>query len=67
MRTRAAATISVSRLVTIRLGNDLRALLRLMSISVQSLRERSTTDAAAERDLVELDGASTAPFTSRTN
>jgi len=53
---------SVSRLVTIRLGNDLRALLRLMSISVQSLRERSTTDAAAERDLVELDGAIDSAF-----
>jgi two-component system, cell cycle sensor histidine kinase and response regulator CckA len=50
-------TTSLSRLVTIRLGNDLRALLRLMSMSVESLRERWTTDAAAERDLVELDGA----------
>jgi two-component system, cell cycle sensor histidine kinase and response regulator CckA len=60
MHTRAAAR--VSRLVTIRLGNDLRALLRLMSMSVQSLRERSATDAAAERDLVELDGAIDSAF-----
>ena len=64
MRTRAAASAptSVSRLITIRLGNDLRALLRLMSMSVQSLRERSTTDAAAERDLIELDGAIDSAF-----
>jgi signal transduction histidine kinase len=55
-------TTSLSRLVTIRLGNDLRALLRLMSMSVQSLRERSATDAAAERDLVELDGAIDSAF-----
>jgi two-component system cell cycle sensor histidine kinase/response regulator CckA len=47
----------VSRLVTIRLGNDLRALLRLMSLSVQSLRERTAHDVGAERDLVELEGA----------
>jgi two-component system, cell cycle sensor histidine kinase and response regulator CckA len=54
---RRASQDSVSRLVTIRLGNDLRALLRLMSLSVQSLRERTGHDAAAERDLVELEGA----------
>lgn len=47
----------MSRLVTIRLGNDLRALLRLMSLSVQSLRERTSHDAGAGRDLVELEGA----------
>lgn len=52
----------MSRLVTIRLGNDLRTLLRLMSMSVQSLRERSTADAAIERDLVELDGAIDSAF-----
>ena len=55
-------TTSVSRLVTIRLGNDLRTLLRLMSTCVQSLRERSATDAAAERALVELDGAIDSAF-----
>ncbi len=48
---------SVSRLVTIRLGNDLRALLRVMTLSVQSLRERASHDAGAERDLTELEGA----------
>ena len=55
-------TFSVSRLVTIRLGNDLRTLLRLMSMSVQSIRDRSTTDPATERDLVELDGAIDSAF-----
>jgi two-component system, cell cycle sensor histidine kinase and response regulator CckA len=52
----------VSRLVTIRLGNDLRALLRLMSMCVQSLRERSATDTAAEHDFAELDGAIDSAF-----
>lgn len=52
----------MSRLVTIRLGNDLRALLRLMSMCVQSLRERSAADPASEQDLVELDGAIDSAF-----
>ena len=59
---RRTRTTSVSRLITIRLANDLRALPRLMSMSAQSLRERSATDAAAERDLVELDGAIDSAF-----
>ena len=58
----SVARFLVSTLVTIRLGNDLRTLLRLMSMSVQSLRERSTTDAATERDFVELDGAIDSAF-----
>ena len=58
----SVARFLVSTLVTIRLGNDLRTLLRLMSMSVQSLRERSTTDAATQRDLVELDGAIESAF-----
>jgi two-component system, cell cycle sensor histidine kinase and response regulator CckA len=61
-RGRVRRTTSVSRLVTIRLGNDLRGLLRLMSSCVQSLRERSAPDSAAERDLVELDGAIDSAF-----
>jgi len=52
----------VSRLITIRLGNDLRTLLRLISTCVQSLRERSATDSATERDLLELDGAIDSAF-----
>ena len=52
----------MSRLVTIRLGNDLRALLRVMATCVQSLRERSLPNAAAERDLIELDGAIDSAF-----
>jgi signal transduction histidine kinase len=61
-RGHARCTTSVSRLVTIGLANDLRTLLRLMSMCVQSLRERSAMDAAAERDLVELDGAIDSAF-----
>ncbi len=59
---RSIAVGPVSTLVTIQLANDLRALLRLMSTCVQSLRERHGGDEANERDLVELEGAIDSAF-----
>jgi len=47
----------VSALVTVRLGSDLRALLRLMSKSVDSLRQRLAAGESTDRDFMELEGA----------
>lgn len=51
----------VSALVTVRLGNDLRALLRLMSKSVDSLRQRLAAG-DSEHDFIELEGAIDSAF-----
>jgi signal transduction histidine kinase len=51
----------VSSLVTIRLANDLRALLRVMSMCVESLRERIEPD-DADRDFGDLEGAIDSAF-----
>lgn len=59
--TTGARVDPVSTLSTVRLGNDLRVLLRLMSNCVQSLRQR-TAAAHAERDFVELEGAIDSAF-----
>lgn len=47
----------VSALVTVRLGSDLRALLRLMSNSVDSLKQRLAAGESTDRDFIELEGA----------
>ena len=47
----------VSTLVSVRLGNDLRALLRLMSMCADSLKQRLGADDATDRDFIELEGA----------
>jgi len=47
----------VSVLVSLRLGNDLRTLLRLMSTSVESLKQRLADGGSTERELIELEGA----------
>ena len=52
----------VSALVTVRLGNDLRALLRLMSKSVDSLKQRLAAGESTEYDFVELEGAIDSAF-----
>ena len=52
----------VSALVTVRLGSDLRALLRLMSKSVESLRQRLAAGESTDRDFIELEGAIDSAF-----
>jgi len=52
----------VSTLVTVRLGNDLRALLRLMSKSVDSLRQRLAAGESTDHDFIELEGAIDSAF-----
>ena len=52
----------VSALVTVRLGSDLRALLRLMSNSVGSLRQQVAAGESTERDFIELEGAIDSAF-----
>jgi signal transduction histidine kinase len=54
--------IRVSALVAVRLGNDLRALLRLMSMCVDSLKQRRSPGEAEERDFIELEGALDSAF-----
>lgn len=52
----------VSALVTVRLGSDLRTLLRLMSKSVDSLRQQVAAGESTERDFIELEGAIDSAF-----
>jgi len=52
----------VSALVTVRLGSDLRALLRLMSKSVDSLRQNLAAGESTDRDFIELEGAIDSAF-----
>src|SRR5262245_33944722 len=52
----------VSTLVTVRLGSDLRGLLRLMSKSVDSLKQRLAAGESTERDFIELEGAIDSAF-----
>lgn len=52
----------MSALVTVRLGSDLRALLRLMSKSVDSLRQRLAAGESPDRDFIELEGAIDSAF-----
>jgi two-component system, cell cycle sensor histidine kinase and response regulator CckA len=47
----------VSILVSVRLGNDLRVLLRIMSMCAESLRQRVAADESSDRDFIELEGA----------
>jgi two-component system, cell cycle sensor histidine kinase and response regulator CckA len=47
----------VNVLVSLRLGNDLRTLLRLMSTSVECLKQRLAAGESTERELIELEGA----------
>ena len=49
--------VRVSALETVRLGSDLRTLLRLMSKSVDSIRRRLAAGEVTDHDFVELDGA----------
>ena len=52
----------MSALVTVRLGNDLRVLLRLMSMCLESLREHRDAGESTERDFIELEGAIDSAF-----
>jgi len=52
----------VSALVTVRLGSDLRALLRLMSNLVDSLKQQVASGESTERDFIELEGAIDSAF-----
>ena len=52
----------VSALVTVRLGSDLRALLRLMSNSVDSLKQRLAAGESTDDDFIELEGAIDSAF-----
>ena len=52
----------MSSLVTVRLGSDLRALLRLMSNSVDSLKQRLAAGESTDRDFIELEGAIDSAF-----
>lgn len=52
----------VSTLVTVRLGNDLRTLLRLMSKSFDSLKQRVAAGESTEDDFIELEGAIESAF-----
>jgi signal transduction histidine kinase len=52
----------VSALVTVRLGSDLRALLRLMSKSVDSLRQNLAAGESTDRNFIELEGAIDSAF-----
>jgi C4-dicarboxylate-specific signal transduction histidine kinase len=52
----------VSSLVTVRLGSDLRALLRLMSNSVDLLKQRLAAGESTDRDFIELEGAIDSAF-----
>jgi len=52
----------VSALVTVRLGSDLRALLRLMSNLADSLRQQVAAAESTERDFIELEGAIDSAF-----
>ena len=54
--------VRVSALVTVRLGSDLRSLLRLMSKSVDSLRQRLASGESTDRDFIELEGAIDSAF-----
>ena len=53
---------TVSALVTVRLGSDLRALLRLMSNLADSLRQQVAAAESTERDFIELEGAIDSAF-----
>ena len=52
----------VSALITVRLGNDLRALLRLMSKSVDSLKQHVAAGESTDHDFIELEGAIDSAF-----
>ena len=52
----------MSALVTVRLGSDLRALLRLMSNLADSLRQQVAAAESTERDFIELEGAIDSAF-----
>lgn len=52
----------VSALVTVRLGNDLRALLRLMSKSLDSLKQRLAAGDSMDHDFIDLEGAIDSAF-----
>jgi len=52
----------VSTLVTVRLGNDLRVLLRIMSMCLDSLKQRYAVDESSDRDFIELEGAIDSAF-----
>jgi signal transduction histidine kinase len=47
----------VSVLVSVRLGNDLRTLLRLMTMSLDSLKQRLEAGESTDREFIELEGA----------
>jgi two-component system, cell cycle sensor histidine kinase and response regulator CckA len=52
----------VSVLVSVRLGNDLRVLLRIMSKSVDSLKRRLAVGESPDREFMELEGAIDSAF-----
>ena len=51
------ASLEVSVLVSVRLGNDLGTLLRVMSVSLDSLKRRLAAAESTDRELMELEGA----------